>query len=181
MSDFLSWSLENIRNGGASMAWMESRRLEWSPLVASRLKYLLEGRAFILICDEARSWYENYFLQHINANSARPLLPFFSLKSLLGRKIQIKKDDSIDVVLLNDMLEIAFPNGFIYFYIGTARDEKSNIAKSKNDSLLWLFDEQLQNSFYLDSSDKDLDIKLISLYKLFDKSLDAILFSKVSL
>ncbi|MCR2117775.1 HobA family DNA replication regulator, partial [Campylobacter upsaliensis] len=40
MSDFLSWSLENIRSGGASMAWMESRRLEWSPLVASRLKYL---------------------------------------------------------------------------------------------------------------------------------------------
>ncbi|EAJ5118586.1 HobA family DNA replication regulator [Campylobacter upsaliensis] len=178
MSDFLSWSLENIRSGGASMAWMESRRLEWSPLVASRLKYLLEGRAFILICDEARSWYETYFFQHINANRARPLLPFFSLKSFLfERKIQ----NNEDIILLNDMLEIAFPNGFVYFYIGTARDKRSLIARSKNDSLLWLFDEQLQNSFYLDSNDKDLDFKLISLYKLFDKSLDAILFSKVSL
>ncbi|MCR2088332.1 HobA family DNA replication regulator [Campylobacter upsaliensis] len=159
------------------MAWMESRRLEWSPLVASRLKYLLEGRAFILICDEARSWYETYFFQHINANRARPLLPFFSLKSLFERKIQ----NNEDIILLNDMLEIAFPNGFVYFYIGTARDKRSLIARSKNDSLLWLFDEQLQNSFYLDSNDKDLDFKLISLYKLFDKSLDAILFSKVSL
>ncbi|MCH3853238.1 hypothetical protein LZC39_14185, partial [Campylobacter jejuni] len=28
---------------------------------------------------------------------------------------------------------------------------------------------------------KDLDVKLITLYKLFDTSLDAILFSKVSL
>ncbi|EFP1838280.1 hypothetical protein HPX21_001645, partial [Campylobacter jejuni] len=49
------------------------------------------------------------------------------------------------------------------------------------DSLLWLFDEQLQDSFYLNSKDKDLDIKLISLYQLFDVSLDAILFSKVQL
>ncbi len=91
MSDFLSWSLENIRSGGASMAWMESRRLEWSPLVASRLKYLLEGRAFILICDEARSWYETYFFQHINANRARPLLPFFRLSLYLSVKFKIMK------------------------------------------------------------------------------------------
>ncbi|EGK3556288.1 hypothetical protein IOT17_002086, partial [Campylobacter jejuni] len=27
MSDFLSFTLENIRNGGAFMAWLESRRL----------------------------------------------------------------------------------------------------------------------------------------------------------
>ncbi|EAI3451748.1 TPA: hypothetical protein R4976_001748, partial [Campylobacter jejuni] len=60
-------------------------------------------------------------------------------------------------------------------------DNKSLIAKSRDDSLLWLFDEQLQDSFYLNSKDKDLDIKLISLYQLFDVSLDAILFSKVQL
>ncbi|MBK1993598.1 hypothetical protein FSE90_04950, partial [Campylobacter novaezeelandiae] len=68
-----------------------------------------------------------------------------------------------------------------YFYIGSTTDKKSLIAKSKDDSLLWLFDEQLQNSFYLNSKDKDLDAKLISLFKLFDSSLDAILFSKVIL
>ncbi|EGO3128591.1 hypothetical protein IT734_001820, partial [Campylobacter coli] len=37
MSDFLSFTLENIRNGGTFMAWMESRRLEWAPLMAARL------------------------------------------------------------------------------------------------------------------------------------------------
>ncbi len=83
--------------------------------------------------------------------------------------------------MLNDLLDISFPNGFIYFYIGSASDKKSLIAKSRDDSLLWLFDEQLQDSFYLNSKDKDLDVKLITLYKLFDTSLDAILFSKVSL
>ena len=97
-----------------------------------------------MICDEARSWYETYFFQHINANRARPLLPFFSLKSFLfERKIQ----NNEDIILLNDMLEIAFPNGFVYFYIGTARDKRSLIARSKNDSLLWLFDGSFKIAF----------------------------------
>lgn len=64
MSDFLSFTLENIRNGGAFMAWLESRRLEWAPLMAARLKYLLEGRTFVLMCDEQRSWYEELFLKY---------------------------------------------------------------------------------------------------------------------
>ena len=177
MSDFLSFTLENIRNGGTFMAWMESRRLEWAPLMAARLKYLLEGRTFVLMCDEQRSWYEEYFLKNVNSKSSRPMLPFVSLSSLCKKKIQ----NAEDIALLNDLLDISFPNGYVYFYIGNATDYKSFIAKSRDDSLLWLFDEQLQDSFYLNSKDKDLDIKLISLYQLFDASLDAILFSKVQL
>ncbi|TKX31823.1 HobA family DNA replication regulator [Campylobacter estrildidarum] len=177
MSDFLSFTLENIRNGGTFMAWMESRRLEWAPLMQVKLKYLLEGRTFILMCDEQRSWYEEYFLKNINTKTNRPMLPFVSLNALCKKKIQ----KSEEIALLNDLLDVTFPNGYIYFYIGSTMDEKSLIAKSKNDSLLWLFDEQLQNSFFLNSKDKDLDVKLISLYKLLDLSLDAILFSKVSL
>ncbi len=46
---------------------------------------------------------------------------------------------------------------------------------------MWLFDEQAQNSFTLSSSDENLDIKLLNLYKLFDKSIDAVLFAKVML
>ncbi|MFK0444587.1 HobA family DNA replication regulator, partial [Campylobacter jejuni] len=45
---YKDFTLENIRNGGAFMAWLESRRLEWAPLMAARLKYLLEGRTFVL-------------------------------------------------------------------------------------------------------------------------------------
>lgn len=159
------------------MAWMESRRLEWAPLMAARLRYLLEGYTFVLMCDEPRSWYEEYFLKNINAKPSRPMLPFLSLDSIYRNKIQNQED----IALLNDLLELTFPNGYIYFYIGGIGDKKSQIARSKDDSLLWLFDEQLQNSFYLNSKDKDLDMKLISLFKLLDMSLDAILFSKVSL
>ena len=177
MNDFLAHTLENIRAGGNFMAWMESRRLEWAPLMAARLKYVLEGHTFVLMCDESRSWYEEYFLKNINAKASRPMLPFVSLSSIYRKKIQNQED----IALLNDLLELTFPNGYIYFHIGSANDKQSQIAKSKDDSLLWLFDEQLQNSFYLNSKDKDLDIKLISLFKLLDMSLDAILFSKVSL
>lgn len=177
MGDFLSFTSENIRKGGTFMVWMEERRLEWAPLMAARLKFLLEGRTFILMCDEQRSWYEEYFLKNVNAKANRPMLPFVSLSCFCKKKIQ----NNEDIALLNDLLDISFPNGFIYFYIGSSSDKKALIAKSKDDSLLWLFDEQLQNSFYLSSKDRDLDAKLITLYKLFDESLDAILFSKVNL
>ncbi|MDN2819960.1 hypothetical protein PAJ26_08690, partial [Campylobacter jejuni] len=60
MSVFLSFTLDNIRNGGAFMAWLESRRLECAPLMAARLKYLLEGRTFVLTFDEQRYLYEEY-------------------------------------------------------------------------------------------------------------------------
>lgn len=159
------------------MAWMESRRLEWAPLMVARLKLLLEGKSFVMLCDEPRAWYESYFLKNINAKANRPLVPIFSLNALCDKKIQNKED----ILLLNDLLDVAFPNGFVYFYVGSSLDKRANIAKSKDDSLLWLFDEELQNSFYLSSKDRDLDEKLISMFKLFDKSLEAILFARVSL
>lgn len=175
--DYLRYLLEVIRDGGAFMSWLETKRLEFGALMAVKFKPLLEGKSFVLLCDEERAWYERYFLQKINAKAYRPFVPIFSLSNFYPHKVR----NNEDILLLNDLLEVAFPNGFVYFYIGTNADKKCQIARSRDDSLLWLFDEQLQNSFSLHSKDKDLDEKLISLYKLFDKSLDAILFSKVTL
>lgn len=175
--DYLRYLLETIRDGGTFMSWLESRRLEFGALMSVKLKFLLEGKSFILLCDEDRTWYKWYFLQKINARNHRPFLPIFALENFYSNKIK----NNEDILLLNDLLDTAFPNGFMYFYIGTHIDKKFQIARSRDDSLLWLFDEQLQDSFLLYSKDKDLDEKLISLYKLFDKSMDAILFSKVIL
>ena len=98
MSDFIKWTLEAIREEGSLMSWMEERRTEWTPLLASKLKFLLEGRAFILITDSERGWFEEYFLKNINKpTNARPVLPFFSLKALypsfenIGSKEEIFK------------------------------------------------------------------------------------------
>mgnify|MGYP000477838676 FL=1 len=162
------------------MSWMEERRVEWTPLLASRLKFLLEGRAFITVSDEERKWFEIYLLRKMNSSkSIRPFLPFFSLRSLYPAFDSIETNEQKQ--LLKDMLSLAFPNGYIFFYIGKSIDKRANLAKTDENSYMWLFDEQAQNSFTLSSSDENLDIKLISLCKLFDKSIDAALFAKVIL
>ena len=162
------------------MSWMEERRVEWTPLLASRLKFLLEGRAFITVSDEERKWFEIYLLRKMNSSkSIRPFLPFFSLRSLYPSLDEIETNEQKQ--LLKDMLSLAFPNGYLFFYIGKSIDKRANLAKTDENSYMWLFDEQAQNSFTLSSSDENLDIKLLNLYKLFDKSIDAVLFAKVIL
>ena len=179
MQDFIQWTLETIRSE-RYMSWMEERRVEWTPLLASRLKFLLEGRAFITVSDEERKWFEIYLLRKMNSSkSIRPFLPFFSLRSLYPAFDSIETNEQKQ--LLKDMLSLAFPNGYLFFYIGKSLDKCANLAKSDENSYMWLFDEQAQNSFTLSSSDENLDIKLISLCKLFDKSIDAALFAKVIL
>ena len=107
------------------------------------------------------------------------MLPFFSLKALYPSFENIVSKEEVSLLL--DMLSLAFPNGYVFFYVGKSADKSSQIAKGKDDSYMWLFDEQAQNSFYLSSSDGALDIKLLSLFRLFDKSVDAALFAKVTL
>jgi len=46
---------------------------------------------------------------------------------------------------------------------------------------LWIIDEEVENSFVVKSSDKNLDIKLLQLYKLFDATLEAVLFGELDL
>ena len=106
-------------------------------------------------------------------------MPFFSLRSLYPSLDEIETNEQKQ--LLKDMLSLAFPNGYLFFYIGKSLDKYANLAKSDEDSYMWLFDEQAQNSFTLSSSDENLDIKLISLCKIFDKSIDVALFAKVIL
>lgn len=180
MQELLKWTLDNIRSSGSSMSWMEEKRLEWVPLVASRLTSLLDGKAFVLLCDDSRAWFEQYILMNINkTNTNRPLLPFISLRSLYPNLEYIKQQE--DLQLLKDMLSLTFSDGYIFFYIGKGSDIKSQIAKSEDTSFLWLLDEQIQNSFHLSSLDESLDVKLIQLFKLMDKTIDALLFAEVEI
>lgn len=180
MQEFMKWTLEAIRSEGLSMSWMEERRVEWALLLAPRLKYLINGRTFIVITDNDRFWFEIYLLKKINSlSSARPLLPFVSLRSIYPCIDDI--DSKEQIMLLNDMLSITFPNGYVYFYIGKSADKMAQIAKLNDDSYMWLFDEQVQNSFYLSSSDEHLDTKLITLFKLFNSSVEAALFAEIGL
>jgi hypothetical protein len=77
------------------------------------------------------------------------------------------------------MLDISFPNGYVFWYIGRSNSKKAVLPKVTNNSFLWLFDEDFQNSFNLQSSDETLDMKLMQLFRLFDKTIDATLFAEI--
>lgn len=181
--DLSRWTLDALRGAdfdGIIMNWLEEARLEWTSLLAPKLAYFMSGASFVLICDEEYEWFERYFLNNINgANKARPYLPFVSLKALYPHINEINSKEEMQ--LLEDMLSISFSNGFMYFYIGKGSNKLSLIAKSRENSYMWLFGEQAQNSFTLNANDALLDVKLLSLFKLFDKTLSELLLGKISL
>lgn len=178
MQNFLKWTLETIRKDGSSMSWMEEKRLEWVPLVATMLNKMLQGNTFVILTDQNREWFEQYIISSINnKDKNRPFMPFVSLKSFFPLINTLKTKD--DIMLLEDLLSVLYPTGYTFFYIGQSSDFKFQIAKGKNDSFLWVMDEEVQNSFYLRSSDEALDVKLVQLFKLLDKSIDAFLFGEV--
>ncbi|WP_331775880.1 HobA family DNA replication regulator [Sulfurospirillum sp. 1612] len=178
MQKFLKWSLENIRKDSSMMSWMEEKRFEWVPLNVSMLKNLLAGHTILIVTDDDREWFGQYVLSDVNRlTKNRPILPFVSLKALFPNLNTLKTKE--DIELLENMLMQSFPNGYTYFYVGKNNNIKMQIAKRKDDSFIWVMDEQLQNSFFLSSSDENLDIKLIQLYKLLDKSINALLFAEV--
>jgi len=180
MQKFLKWTLKTIRKDGSMMSWMEEKRFEWVPLASSMLEKLLAGQTIIVITDEDRAWFGEYILKGINSNNKnRPLLPFVSIRTFFPNIPQLKTRE--DVELLEDMLSQSFLNGYSFFYVGKSNDIKMQLAKRSDDGFLWVLDEHMQNSFYLSSGDEMLDIKLIQLYRLLDKSIDAVLFAEVSL
>ena len=179
MQQFLKWTLEEIRKDGSTMSWMEEKRFEWVPLAASMLKNLMNGHTFIIISDDDREWFCHYMLKAVNSQSKhRPLLPFIALQALYPNLYQIKTKE--DIELLENLLKQSLPQGYTFFYVGKNSDIKMQIAKRKDDSFMWIMDEDLQNSFYLLSEDDSLDIKLIQLFRLLDKSINAVLFAEVT-
>lgn len=179
--DIFKWSLDYVRE--KNLAWLEDRREELVSLLASRLKFLIDGMSFIVICDDDRIWFENYMITKMNANTTRPLLPFFSLRSLYPNFARLNSSE--DFSLLNDLISLVFTNGVVYFYIGKSDFKASILAKKSDNSLSLLLDESAQNSFLIEDEQiigsKSVDMKLIEIFDFFNKSIDAVLFDGVIL
>jgi hypothetical protein len=180
MQKFLQWTLEAIREDDSLMSWMEEKRFEWVPLASSALKSILMGHTFIILTDKKREWFGKYLSGSLNGfEKNRPLLPMITLEELC---INIDEANSKEKLsMIEDMLTVSFPNGYTFFYIGESNSPRAKIVKHSERSFLWVMDEQLQNSFYLNSNDELLDIKLIQLARLFDKSIDAVLFNEITM
>jgi hypothetical protein len=178
MPDFAQWSLDAIREEGGSLSWLEEYRFEWSKTTAFALSQILNGKTVILITDEKRKWLEYYILTSINTLELdRPLVPIVSIDSLYAHYNNLSGGEMIDFV--EDMISQSYKDDYFFWYIGRGEDKRSDIAKRKDESYFWLFDEDFNNAFTLKSYDTSLDIKLLQLFKLFNASLNATMFGEV--
>lgn len=178
LPDFAQWTLDTIREEGGSLSWLEEYRFEWSKTTAYALEQILQGKTIILITDEKHKWLETYILSSINtASLERPLIPIVSIDNLCVHYSSINGGEMIDVV--DDMISLSYKDDYFFWYIGKGEDKRCDIAKRKDNSYFWMFDEDFINAFTLKSYDRDLDIKLLQLYRLFDASLNAAMFGEV--
>jgi hypothetical protein len=178
MQDFAQWSLDVIREDGASFSWLEEQRFDWTNPLSVALEQILNGKTIILITDDKRKWLEQYILSSINLiNLDRPLLPIVSMDSLYQHFGNVSGGEMIEVV--EDMISLSYKDDYFFWYIGKGDDKRADIAKRKDSSYFWIFDEEFHNGFTLKSYDPIIDIKLLQLYKLFDASLNATIFGEV--
>ncbi len=173
MQEFTNWTVDTIRNDKLLGAWMEERKFDWIPLVSQAVTNILDkNKSVLIITDNDNEWFMNYILSHINKKRlARPYFPFYAFSSITPNIDSIKTEN--DIQLIHDMLDTSFPNGYFFWYIGKSSSMRATLAKISKQPFLWLMDEELSNSFYLDSNDDALDIRLLNMYRLFDKTLDA--------
>lgn len=179
MQEFTNWTIDTIRGDNLIGAWMEERKYDWLPLTAQAITNVIDhGKSVLIITDSDYEWFMKYILTNINKKSLkRPLLPFYSFESFISNIENVKSE--LDIELIHDMLSISFPNGYFFWYIGKSQSKRATIAKISKQPLLWLMDEELSNSFLLHSTDEALDIRLLNMYRLFDKTISAVLFAEV--
>jgi hypothetical protein len=179
LQEFTNWTVKSIREDKYIGSWMEERKFDWIPLISKTLQNVIDGgKTVLIVSDEPRSWFLKYILSNINKDgSKRPLLPFLDFECTGHNFSNIPKES--DIAIIQDMLDLAFPNGYIFWYIGKGSSMKAILPKLSHNSFLWIFDEDASNSFNLRSDDETLDMKLLQLYRLFDKTLDATLFAQI--
>ncbi len=178
MPDFAQWSLDAIRAEGGSLSWLEEYRFDWSKATSYAIEQILNGKTIVLITDEKRKWFEHYITSSVNSLSLeRPLIPIVTIESLYPQYNDLNSGEMLDI--LDDMIALSYKDDYFFWYIGKGEDKRSDIAKRKDESYLWIFDEEFNNAFELKSYDPLLDIKLLQLYRLFDASLNAAMFGEV--
>jgi hypothetical protein len=179
LQEFTNWTIDTIREDKILSSWLEEKKYDWIPLVAKSIINIIDKQQSILIItDDERDWFGQYIMSNINAaKNCRPLLPFYDFKTFTNHITSIKTES--DIELVKDMLSISFPNGYSFWYIGRGQSPNANIAKISKNSLLWLFDEEIPNSFSLRSDDEWLDMKLLQMFHLYNKTISASLFAQI--
>ena len=174
---YIDWILQTIREDNALGNWLEELRFTFSPIGENILHSIENGISVLVITDDNRKWFEEYISLSINNKPDRPLLPFIKFDTIIQNNHLLNSEENISLV--KDMLSIAFPNGYIVWYIGISNTKQASLAKSVDDSFMWVMDEELPNSIFFSSKDAVLDMKLLELFRLFDKSISATLYGEL--
>ena len=181
MQEFTNWTIQTIRKDKLIGSWLEERKYDWTPLVAKAINRIVQKeQSILIITDDSKEWFAQYILTNINSSyKQRPLIPCYNFSSFVRDISRFQNEN--DTQLLQDMLNISFPNGYFIWYIGRSSHKNANIAKMFKRSFMWIFDEVVPNSFYLSSNEDALDMKLLQMFRLFDKTLDAVLFAQIDI
>ena len=180
MQKLLEWTLKTIRKEESDFSWIEEYRYDWSPLVESAVSKILQGQSVLIVTDDETEWFGAYVASRINLlENNRPLLPFYQLKALFPNLPSFVTTREIEI--LEDMMDISYPNGYFIWYIGKGDHPYTKLAYRSDENFLWIIGDEVQNSFSFQGSDMLLDIKLLQVFKLFNQTIDAALFGEIDL
>ncbi len=178
MQALLDWTLKAIRDEGTEFSWMEEMRFDWVPIARSAVMKITQGQTLLIVTDNKRRWFSRYIQDNINSREKnRPFIPIYDMKNCFSEFDQIKEKSEIEA--MEDMLEISYPNGYFIWYIGNSGYNYTNYVYRNEANFLWLIGEHIQNSISFREGDPNIDIKLLQLYKLFDRTMEAILYGEV--
>ncbi|WP_297809626.1 HobA family DNA replication regulator [uncultured Helicobacter sp.] len=180
MQDLSSWTLQVLRYDASHPTWLEERKFEWIPLVKRALQKIFNGESMILITDYDREWFMDYVVSSINKTNNRPYVPILSINALFPQLDKTHKNET-EIPLINDYLDNVFSKKYFFWYVGHNDTMRAKLALNHEDCFLWIFDTHLQNSFTLQSTDSLIDIRLMQMYRIFNLTLEAAIFGRVSL
>ena len=176
--NLLEWTKNIIKSDKALDKWLDERVLEWIPLCDEAISSLMKGTPFLVVTDRERDWFNYYIINNINnISNNRPFIPVYSLMSFIPFSHKTNKIEYLDMI--EDMLEITFKGDYKFWYIGKEDSNIYKLVQRKEDSFVWLFDTEARNTFYIKSYDEKLDSKLMTLFKLFDKTITASMFQEI--
>lgn len=171
---FANWTLEVLhKENHVALAWLEEMRYEWCKVAYHFIDSVINKQCMIILCtDDEREWFGKYVLQNINKGKKRPLLPIFYLNTILPHS------SKLNTQLIDDMFDISFQNHTIW-YIGRTDNKLATVAIEHQNHFIWSFDSSLYAAFNLNSDEANVDIKLLQLFNMLDKSIDAVMFNEI--
>jgi hypothetical protein len=176
MEEYLAWILERIRQDESLDSWLEEIRFDFARTTINTLASIEDGVSILVCSDTEYNWFVKYVTSKINSNYNEPFIPFIDFNNFFPNFDNLFSIEQYQQ--LSDMLDISFPNGYIFWYIGDAKSKYFKFTNTKDNSLLWLNEEHSTSGIYFEKDDL-IDKKLLDGYNLFYQSIMAKIYGEI--